>query len=634
MRFVHAVRDAGLRRAVVSSSANCREVLEAAGIADLFEERVDGIVAEREHLRGQAGAGHVPRRGARRSASTPAAAAVFEDALAGRRRGPSGRLRPRRRGRPRRPGRRAAASTAPTSSSATSPSCSTPHDHAPELRGRARGRCARPSLDLDVLAQTESVFALSNGHIGLRGEPGRRRAVRPARARTSTRSTSCGRSRTPRPATATRSPARRSSTSPNGKIIRLLVDDEPFDVRYGQLLAHERVLDLRAGVLRRRVEWRSPAGTAVRVRSTRLVSFVQRAVAAILYEVEPLGRRRCASSSSPSSSRTSPRRPQRDRPARRRGARVAARRRTSPSTATVRAVLVHSTRSSKLGLGGRDGPRRRRARTAPSVDGESAADVGRVTVAADLAPGERLEHREVPRLRLVEPALASRRSATRSSPRSPRRGTPGWDGLVAGQRAYLDEFWDRADVELDGRHRASAGRALRALPHAPGRRPRRAARDRRQGPDRPRLRRPHVLGHRALRPAGAHLHRAARRPATRCAGGTRRSTSPASAPRQLGLAGAAFPVADDPRAGMLGLLAGRHGGVPHQRRHRRRRRPLPARDRRRGLRARGRPRAARRDGPAVALARPPRRARAASASTASPAPTSTARSPTTTSTRT
>ena len=66
-------------------------------------------------------------------------------------------------------------------------------------------------------------------------------------------------------------------------------------------------------------------------------------------------------------------------------------------------------------------------------------------------------------------------------------------------------------------------------------------------------------------------------------------------------------VAHDPRAGMLGLLAGRHGGVPHQRRHRRRRDPVPVRDRRRGVRARGRPRAARRDGAAVAIARASRR---------------------------
>ena len=75
----------------------------------------------------------------------------------------------------------------------------------------------------------------------------------------------------------------------NGKLIRLLVDDEPFDIRYGRLTGHERILDLRAGTLERRAEWTSPAGQMVRVTSVRLVSFTQRSVAAISYEVEPVG---------------------------------------------------------------------------------------------------------------------------------------------------------------------------------------------------------------------------------------------------------------------------------------------------------------------------------------------------------
>ena len=82
VRFVHAVRDAGLRRAVVSASANCRQVLEAAGIADLFEARVDGIVAARDHLRGKP-APDMFLAAARTLAVAPAEAAVFEDALAG-----------------------------------------------------------------------------------------------------------------------------------------------------------------------------------------------------------------------------------------------------------------------------------------------------------------------------------------------------------------------------------------------------------------------------------------------------------------------------------------------------------------------------------------------------------------------
>jgi beta-phosphoglucomutase family hydrolase len=91
VRFVHAARDAGLDCAVVSASANCREVLEAAGIADLFEVRVDGVVAEREHLRGKP-APDTFEAAARRLGVVPAAAAVFEDALAGVGAGRAGRF--------------------------------------------------------------------------------------------------------------------------------------------------------------------------------------------------------------------------------------------------------------------------------------------------------------------------------------------------------------------------------------------------------------------------------------------------------------------------------------------------------------------------------------------------------------
>lgn len=82
VRFVHAARDAGLRRAVVSSSANCQEVLEAAGIEDLFEERVDGVTIETEHLAGKP-APDSYLAGARKLGVEPSHAAVFEDALSG-----------------------------------------------------------------------------------------------------------------------------------------------------------------------------------------------------------------------------------------------------------------------------------------------------------------------------------------------------------------------------------------------------------------------------------------------------------------------------------------------------------------------------------------------------------------------
>ena len=121
-------------------------------------------------------------------------------------------------------------------------------------------------LDLDLLGQTESIFALSNGHIGWRanldeGEPhvisgsylnAFYEAVPLPYAETAYGYPEAGQS---------------IVNVTNGKIIRLLVDDEPFDVRYGTLCEHERALDLRAGTLTRDVRWVSPSGCPVRARS-------------------------------------------------------------------------------------------------------------------------------------------------------------------------------------------------------------------------------------------------------------------------------------------------------------------------------------------------------------------------------
>lgn len=82
IRFVRAAREAGLRRAVVSASANTRQVLETTGIAELFEVRIDGVVAAEQQLRGKP-APDTFLAAARALEVEPGAAAVFEDALAG-----------------------------------------------------------------------------------------------------------------------------------------------------------------------------------------------------------------------------------------------------------------------------------------------------------------------------------------------------------------------------------------------------------------------------------------------------------------------------------------------------------------------------------------------------------------------
>jgi beta-phosphoglucomutase family hydrolase len=91
VRYVKAARDAGLRRAVVSSSTNCRDVLTAAGILDLFEEIIDGHTTEREHLNGKP-APDTYLAGARAVGVGPDQAAVYEDALAGVESGRAGKF--------------------------------------------------------------------------------------------------------------------------------------------------------------------------------------------------------------------------------------------------------------------------------------------------------------------------------------------------------------------------------------------------------------------------------------------------------------------------------------------------------------------------------------------------------------
>jgi alpha,alpha-trehalose phosphorylase len=301
-------------------------------------------------------------------------------------------------------------------------------------------------LDLSVLAHSESIFALANGHIGLRanldeGEP---------HGLPGTYLNSFYETRPlPYPEGGYGYPEAGQAVVnvTNGKIIRLLVDDEPFDVRYGTLRSHERVLDFRAGVLRREADWISPAGQAVRVSTVRLVSFVHRAVAAILYEVEPLeDPARLVVQSELVANEPLPAGPK-DDPRVGTGASEVLRSQ-SFSDHELRVVLAHGTKESGLLMSAGmdhvvDGPPGTETHT------ESSEDLGRVTVATEVEPGQRLRlvkllaygwssQRSLPSVRdQVEGALASARRS-------------GWEGLREAQRDYLEEFWDRADVELEG----------------------------------------------------------------------------------------------------------------------------------------------------------------------------------------
>jgi alpha,alpha-trehalose phosphorylase len=301
-------------------------------------------------------------------------------------------------------------------------------------------------LDLDLMGQTESIFALSNGHIGWRAnlDEGEPHVLLGSYLNAFYEEIPL-----PYAETAYGYPEAGQTivNLTDGKIIRLLVDDEPFDIRYGKLLSHERVLDLKAGVLRRTVEWESPAHRLIRIRSTRLVSLVHRALAAILYEVEPVD----GPADLVVQSELVANEPVGDLSGRDPRAAAASASPLSPEFAGHegrRAILIHSTKKSGLTVAaGMDhivsGPR------GSQVTSQSADDAARVTVTARLARGQRLS--------LVK-FVAYGWSSQRSTPalRSQIEGAlatgldHGWKGLADAQKKYLAEFWARADVELKG----------------------------------------------------------------------------------------------------------------------------------------------------------------------------------------
>lgn len=90
-RYLQSVRDAGLRRAVVSSSANTAEVLDVTGLAEFVEGRVDGVVLAQQGLRGKPAPDSFVA-GAQLFGATPQRAAVFEDAIAGVQAGRAGQF--------------------------------------------------------------------------------------------------------------------------------------------------------------------------------------------------------------------------------------------------------------------------------------------------------------------------------------------------------------------------------------------------------------------------------------------------------------------------------------------------------------------------------------------------------------
>ncbi|SHF74670.1 alpha,alpha-trehalose phosphorylase [Jatrophihabitans endophyticus] len=300
-------------------------------------------------------------------------------------------------------------------------------------------------LDQSFLPQSESLFALSNGHVGLRGNldegdpsglPG-------------TYLNSFYETRPLPYAEAGYGYPESGQTVlnvTNGKLIRLLVDDEPLDLRYGTIESHERTLDMKRGVLERELVWCSPSGTHVRLHTSRLVSLRRRSLVAIRYRVTAVDKRvRVVMQSELVANEHVP--------AQSKDPRVAAvvehaLKAVEKGGKHARALLVHRTEGSRLQMAAL------MDHVVHSPDGNITElavedDWARYTFSTALEPDDELDvtkfvsygwssQRSVPALRdQVTAAMVSALHA-------------GWDGVKREQEDEFAKFWDGADVRIDG----------------------------------------------------------------------------------------------------------------------------------------------------------------------------------------
>jgi trehalose/maltose hydrolase-like predicted phosphorylase len=301
-----------------------------------------------------------------------------------------------------------------------------------------------PHVDPATLDVAESVFSLSNGFLGTRGTLDE---VEPFGMRGTYLSGVYELHPLSYPEGGYGDPGEGEAllTVADGTALRLLVDGVVLDVREVRPPVHERTLDLRAGTLDRRVRWTTPRGTTVEVTSRRLVSLVERAVCAVRYEVRALdGPAHVVVRSDLVSGAVTPTGVDNDDP------------RVARDLEHAFEPLV----SSRVGDGGALASRTRRSGITVSAAVGHRVDGGRVdtraeehrvvtTVAASLQPGEGVTVVKAVgyawSLDADVDSMVAQASAAVDSALD-----LGWDGLLAAQRAALDELWATADVEVDG----------------------------------------------------------------------------------------------------------------------------------------------------------------------------------------
>jgi len=296
-------------------------------------------------------------------------------------------------------------------------------------------------------AQTESIFALSNGYLGMRGDFEEGAPVEDGGCYLNGfyeswpivyGETAYGFART----------GQTIVNVPDGKIIRLYVEDEPLELGTANLLEFRRVLDLQAGVLEREILWETPAGRRIRIRSRRMVSFAHRHLAVMEYEVTCLNAAAQLTVASEIANRISEDRSRGDDP--RRSAHFDGRvlELLYRDGSGLRALLAHRTKRSGLALAcGMDHRVETGCRWRSRIEDSPHAE--RVVFYVGAEPGMPFHLTKLVAYHFhasdgVEELCARTR-------RTLDHGLEiGRERLFGQQRERLDAFWSRADVRIEG----------------------------------------------------------------------------------------------------------------------------------------------------------------------------------------
>ena len=296
------------------------------------------------------------------------------------------------------------------------------------------------------ISQMETLFALSNGYVGIRGTFEEGKPV----FQQGTLINGFHETWPIAYAESAYGYAKTGQTivnAPDGTLIRLYVDDEPFDLAQAMLVNYDRALDVRTGILARDVTWEQGSGKRIRIRSQRLVSFEHRHVAAISYEVTLLN------ADAPIVISSELVYPEETRPIEGdpRASRAFAERVLLPQTlqsSEAKAILTAMTRTSGMTLAcGMD--HQVEMNGSYDIKNDSRGERGRVVVSARGIAGQTLRLTKLLTYHTSTHAPVDE-LAERAEEALERAKILGFEELAAGQQIHLSKFWDRADVEIRG----------------------------------------------------------------------------------------------------------------------------------------------------------------------------------------